>query len=187
MYDRIELGMLAVQALGLGGLAWYTAETRKMRLASQRQVEISQRLIDAAMLQVEGLSRPCLTLWSDLRDGADAILDMHGAVGTTKARADQGSFVAQNIGNGPALNISYQMIRIDNRDRRVNTRYIQNLLATQKVTMLETLGLYAGEVEVVFEYESIGGRKYRTTLDMNHHVLTMLRFEEIRTTIETGH
>jgi len=31
-------------------------------------------LVVAAMEQVEGLSKPCLTLWSDLRDQADAIM-----------------------------------------------------------------------------------------------------------------
>lgn len=170
--------MLIVQALGLAGLVWYTLETRKMRLASQLQVTISQDLINAAMAQVEGLSKPCLTLWSGLRDGPDTVLEAHGAIGSTKARGDQGTFVVQNIGNGVALNVSYRMTRHEG-NHPVNTRYIQNVLASQKVPMTEALQQYTQEVPVEFDYESIGGRRYRSRIDMNHHVLTNLRFTEV--------
>jgi hypothetical protein len=33
--------------------------------------------------------------------------------------------------------------------------------------------------EATLEYESIGGRKYRSTITLNHHVITSYRFEEI--------
>ncbi len=58
------------------------------------------------MEQVEGLSKPCLTLWSDLRNQKDAMFENGGAIGSTKARDDQGDFVVQNIGNGFAMNIT---------------------------------------------------------------------------------
>jgi hypothetical protein len=79
MHDPVQEHMLlvqwlmfTVQFLGLIGLALYTWETHKTRKASQDQVRVSQGLIAAAMDQVEGLSKPCLTLWSGLRDGTDA-------------------------------------------------------------------------------------------------------------------
>src|ERR1035437_8710009 len=119
MHDPVQEHMLlvqwlmfTVQFLGLIGLALYTWETHKTRKASQDQVRVSQGLIAAAMDQVEGLSKPCLTLWSGLRDGTDAIQETGGAVGNTVARGDEGSFVLQNIGNGIALNVRYQFVRM---------------------------------------------------------------------------
>jgi hypothetical protein len=170
--------MLLVQALALVGLVWYTFETYRLRKSSERQVEISQDLINAAMAQVEGLSKPCLILLPDLRDGADTILEMHGAVGSTRVGRDQGRFVVRNIGNGVALNVSYRMERLEGA-LPVETRYIHTVPATEKVTMIETLNHYDREVLVVFEYESIGKRRYRSTIDMNHHVLTKFRFMEL--------
>jgi hypothetical protein len=172
--DHIQVAMLVVQILALTGLVWYTFETHKIRKASQQQVRISQDLIRAAMDQVEGLSKPCLTLWSDLRDAQDAIAELH-AVGNLRARLDRGNFALHNIGNGIALNINYRMVR---PDRPGQTRYLPNALAGQKITMPEPATAYGDEVEVIFEYQSIGDRHYRSTLRMDHHVLATFQFEE---------
>ena len=106
--------MLSVQILTLIGLAWYAIETMKIRTAAQQQVKASLDLIKAATDQVEGMSKPCLTLWGEVREGADAILEMHGAVGNIVARPDGGSYVALNIGNGVALNVQYSFTRLAN-------------------------------------------------------------------------
>jgi hypothetical protein len=111
-----------------------------------------------------------------LRDGPDAILEMHGAAGNIVARADRGSYVIWNIGNGVALNARYNFTR---PGHEYDPRYIPNILSTQKVTLVETLGGYNAEHEVTFDYESIGGRKYRTTINLNHHVITTFLFAEV--------
>ncbi len=181
MNNWIQDATLAVQALALLGLTWYAIETMKIRQAAQRQVETSLDLIRAATDQVEGMSKPCLTFWGDLRDGADAILGMHGAAGSIVARADQGGYVALNIGNGVALNIQYRFTRAtDDPARPRDMRYVPNIMPTQRVTLVETLGGYNGEHEVTFYYESIGGRRYRTTIRLNHHVITRFAFGEDR-------
>ena len=95
--------MLVVQALTLIGLVWYAIETRRIRRAAQRQVESSLALIKAANDQVEGMSKPCLTFWGELRDASNAILQMDGATGNIIAQADQGGYVALNIGSGVAF------------------------------------------------------------------------------------
>ena len=172
--------MLLVQALGLVGLGWYALETYRLRKVSQRQVEISQDLINAAMAQVEGLSKPCLTLSSELRDDADTVGEIY-AVGSLIARGNQGSFVVQNIGNGVALNVSYRMEQLEGTLPEA-TRYLPYVLTTRNPTMVETLNQYNRAVRVVFEYESIGKRRYRSTIEMNHHVLTSFRFIEIAPT-----
>jgi hypothetical protein len=86
--------MLGVQFVALVGLFWYCVETRKMREAAQDQVRISQDLIVAAMEQVEGLSKPCLTLDSELRDAADAIMGI-GVVGNTVPAGDRGGSLSE--------------------------------------------------------------------------------------------
>lgn len=180
MSDCIQTAMLAVQVIGVIGLFWYVIETMKIRRAAQKQLAASLDLIKAATAQVEGMSKPCLTLWGDLRDGNEAILNMHGAVGNIVARADQGSYVVLNIGNGVALNIKYRFTRPDDNPAHPrDARYIPNIFPAAKATLVETLGGYNAEHEVTFEYESIGGRKYLTKIRLNHHVITSFDFAEV--------
>lgn len=172
--------MLCVQILGLAGLSWYAIETMKIRRAAQKQVETSLALIKAANAQAEGAAKPCLTLWGELRDGADAILNMDGAVGNIVARPDQGSYVVLNIGNGVALNVRYRFTRPnDDPNHPRDMRYIPNLAPTGKATLVETLGGYNAEHDVTFRYESIGGRRYQTTIHLNHRVITTFDFSEV--------
>jgi hypothetical protein len=170
--------MLIVQALGVIGLAVYCFETYRIRKASQNQVTASQKIIQAATDQVEGLSKPCIAFSARLRDGADAIMEMHGAVGNLIVNPDGGSYVIHNIGNGPALNLRYFFTRPDVPDP--DWRYLAAVLATARATLIESLGLYNALHVATFEYESIGGRKYRSTINLNHHVITAFNFEEIR-------
>jgi hypothetical protein len=133
------------------------------------------------MDQVEGLSKPCLTLYSGLRDGADAIMAMNGAVGNTVARGDQGSFVLQNIGNGIALNVRYQFLRVPREEvaRQHHEHYLQHILATQKVTMPEPMTAYGDNWELHLEYQSIGGRRYNSIVTISNYVLTAFVFNPI--------
>jgi hypothetical protein len=84
MNDPVQLVTLWISVGTLGGLIWYCVETRRMRIAAQKQIAISQDLMKAANDQVEGLSKPCLALDSDLRDASDAIMGI-GVVGNTVA------------------------------------------------------------------------------------------------------
>lgn len=179
---HIQILMLVVQAAALVGLIVYCRETIKIRQASENQVKLSQGLFKSSMDQVEALSRPCVMFQAELRDGADAIMEMHGAVGGLVARPDQGSYVIQNNGNGVALNLKYYITRgIPEFDRPEirRMRYLPAIPATVRVTLVETLGAYNEEHDAIFEYESIGGRKYRSKMKLNHHVITEFVFEEI--------
>jgi hypothetical protein len=173
----IQLMMLIVQTLGAIGLFVYCIETYRIRKASQDQVTASQELIKAAMDQVEGPLKPCITFAARLRDGTDAILEMHGAVGNLIVDPDQGNYVIRNIGNGAALNLRYFFTRPDVRNP--DWRYVPIVLATGRATLVETLGFYNTEHEATFEYDSIGGRKYRSTMSLNRHVITAFKFDEI--------
>ena len=166
----IHVLTLIVQTLTLGGLIWYAVETWKIRKAAQRQVKASND-------QVEGLSKPCLTFVGELRDGNDVILEMHGAAGNVIAKAYAGSYVIVNVGSGVALNIRYQFTR---PDHPTEPRYIPLLASRAEASLIEPVAAYNAEHQVTFDYESVGGRKYRTTTQLNHRVITAFRFEEIR-------
>ncbi len=157
--------MLFVQFAGLLGLIWYAIETYRLR--------------KVAMDQVEGLSKPCLTLCSEPRDARQVILErFEGVIGSTVVRDNGGAFIVQNIGNGVALNISYQFILVSPPAGHLDfePRYIQNILAAQPLTIAEPVSAYPGHYKLIFHYESIGGRKYETVVAMNRHVLTGFKF-----------
>jgi hypothetical protein len=185
MNDPIQLGMLIVQVIGLLGLFWYAWETRAMRKASQEQVNISQALISAAMDQVEGLSKPCLALCGELRDPSDVIWasSTRRNIGSMIVRKVDGKFVVENIGNGVALNVEYSSRQINPPDNRLVPRlagYLQNVLSGSNVKMAEPVTPFEqGEYEIIFLFQSIGGRQYRTTVTMNDRVLTKFEFKEV--------
>ncbi len=71
---------LVIQALLLGGLIWYSIETRRIRIVSTAQLE--------------ALQAPCLTLVATLREGSEAVLDTAGARGTLVLDFNEGFFLA---------------------------------------------------------------------------------------------
>lgn len=81
--NHIQLLMLVVQTLALIGLFAYCVETHRMRKAAQNQLKNSTD-------QLESYSKPCITFWSELREGEDVILQIHGATGNLVARPDGG-------------------------------------------------------------------------------------------------
>jgi hypothetical protein len=177
----VQIWMLTIQLLALLGLIWYTVVTRGIRKASQDQVRVSQDLIRAAMDQVEGLSKPCITLSSRVRDGADTILEV-GAVGSLVAWGPQGFFALENIGNGIALNVSYEFMPGNRAPERIrpNRRYVQNVLASHSISMVESIHQFTGEWEVRFDYESIGGMKYQSIVSLTESILTHFQYESVK-------
>jgi hypothetical protein len=107
---------------------------------------------------------------------------MGRAVGNLVARDRGGFFLVENIGNGVALNVSYEFIhRHDPRGGRKRERYIPNILGGQCISLVEALSSYrATENEIIFNYESIGGRKYKTTVTIVNLVLTSMVFESLK-------
>jgi hypothetical protein len=132
------------------------------------------------MDQVEGLSKPCITLSSRVRDGAGTILE-EGAVGSLVAWGPQGFFGLENIGSGVALNVSYEFIPGNRAPVRLRPggRYLQNVSASHSIPMVESIDQFIGEWEVRFEYESIGGRKYRSIVSLAEKVLTRFQYESV--------
>jgi hypothetical protein len=165
--NHIQLMILFVQALTLISLIVYCVQTFKLRKTAQEQVE--------------GMSKPCLIFLGELRDGADAILETHGATGNVVARGDQGSYVVQNIGSGVALKVHYCFSRNTDRiDQPRSFLHVPYILPSAKISLVETLGGYCEQHEVTLYYESISGREYLSTIQLNNHVITSFAFAEVR-------
>lgn len=164
----IQFTVMIIYAVTLVVLAVYTWETHKLRIA--------------AWEQVESLSKPCLTLWAKLRDGADAILEMDGAVGNLDLRANDAQFVVHNIGNGVALNVRYVFRSLEAGAAQDKTeRYFVRVLAGEKISMPEPINAssYSGAYELVFWFESIGGTKYESVTRLQRRTLTQFTFNKV--------
>jgi hypothetical protein len=168
MADFVQVVNCIVAVVALFVLIRYTAETRRIR--------------ESAQAQVESMAKPCLTLWAKLRDPTDAILDMHDAVGAMVVRGSDAQFVVQNIGTGIALNVSYYFRALDTAQHPEKPGYLFYVLQGQPIQLPEPLNAtpYAGNCEVVFRFQSIGGRWYQSTTTINNRVLTKFTFETVK-------
>lgn len=169
MNEYIPLLNFFVGVLTLGVLFWYAWLTMKLK--------------NAATEQVEAMAKPCLTIWAKLRSPVEAIQNIHGAVGGTVVRTDDGTFVAENIGTGVALNVTYRFNNLDapDRNRLQEKSYLLNVLPRQRIAMPEPVNAsrYSGNCEVIFSFESIGGRHYQSTVTLNNKVLTAFRLKAV--------
>jgi hypothetical protein len=166
--DNLPLANFILGVVTLVVVFWYAWETMRLR--------------KAAMDQIEAMAKPCLTFWAKLRNQADAIQGANGAVGAMVARGDDyANFVVQNIGTGVALNVTYRFNNLDSpgRNRTRDKCYLVNVLPKARISMPEPMNasMYSGNCEVVFGFESIGGRHYESTVTMKNHVLTAFRLK----------
>ena len=164
LFSIIGLGLTLILAvISLCYLIKYTNETVKLRALAQDQVEAP--------------NKPCLTLATKLRDFRDTIVRQDGAVGSLEIESVDACFVLENIGTGVVLNASY-FFRKDSTNH--SKRYLPNVKVGQRIQMPEPINVsaYSGECKVVFEYESISGRKYESTVSLNNHVLTRFDFRQ---------
>lgn len=171
--ECIQLAALGVQILTLAGLVWYAIETWKIRDAAQAQVKISQD-------QTESLARPCITLQGTIREGNDVIMERYDIAGNIVAAANAGSYVFQNIGTGPAFNVRYHFTRPGIANEDLGERYIPHIKSGTPVALPEMHTAYFDQHTVTVDYESIGKRKYRTTLTLRQRVITSFEFEEVK-------
>lgn len=181
---KVEGGMLIVSTLTLGFLIWYAIETFKLRKAAELQIATSKNLLHAAMEQAEGIARPCITLASKLRDREQTMNEEFGVKAISVVKDYKGFLAVRNVGNGLALNISYRFKRVDDPNYpnhlKGNDSYLQRLHAEREIRLpLPVTLMKLGDWDVVFEFESLGGRKYRKAVRVQANVLSGIRFEQI--------
>ncbi|MDQ6700027.1 MAG: hypothetical protein M3Z36_07560, partial [Acidobacteriota bacterium] len=130
-----------LQAAALVALVLYACETWKIRKAAQEQSE--------------GLHKPCVTLVAEPRDLDAMLLEMDEVRGGTIIKAVQGSVALQNIGNGPAINVSYELRASEQMQPRASS-YLQNIPAGNIFVIgLGTQTLRFVECEFRVNYESL--------------------------------
>ena len=54
--------------------------------------------------------------------------------------------------------------------------YLVNVVPGQPVTLPQPINAFPGKFELAFQFESIGGKRYRSTVTVNDYVLTDFRF-----------
>lgn len=180
--DVIKIGNFIVGIATLLVLFWYAIETWKLRKAAQDQIAVSHELLKAANDQAEGVSKPCLTIRAQLRDASHSILHMDGAVGGSVVKDEGGHFVAINVGTGVALNVRY-LFRVhrdsDQQWQAITTGYLQTISPNQQVQMALMVNAYAGDHEIEYRFQSLGGRWYESTVTIESRVLTKLGFKQL--------
>jgi len=187
--DAIANNMLWIQGFGLfvsiatlGVLIWYTIETFKLRKSAEAQIKLSGDMLRAASDQAEGTSKPCMTIRQTLRDASQTLLHMDDAVGGVVIDDESGKYVAINVGNGLALNVSYFFkYRREANDpwTKVTGSYLPNVLPNQKIMIALMVNAHAGDHQITFLFQSLGGRWYESTLLIRSRVIIDFGFQQL--------
>jgi hypothetical protein len=170
----VNTGMLFVQLLALVGLVFYVRYTRDLREAAKEQTTASQNLLRAANDQAEGIARPCMTIRQKLRDASKTLLDMDDAVGGVVIDDESAQYVAMNIGNGLALNVSYffkHRREADQPWKKITGSYLPNVLPNQKIMLALPVNAYPGDHGITFFFQSSGGRWYESSVVIRSKVI----------------
>lgn len=174
-------------AIWLEGLAlvlifiWDRLDNRKQHEETLAQLKVSQQQVEVSLEQVEASHKPVVAFSTASRNPEEAVLDMGGAVGGMIVRCPGGNAEVRNIGSGPAFNIRYGATHnIEGATEQGPSGYLVDILPGENFSTPIPLGiLKAQEWEVVFTYESLSGRKYRTKCTINDLVLTNVIFERV--------
>jgi hypothetical protein len=141
-----------------GGLIWYCIETYKIRKISQ--------------VQLEAMHAPCITFHATPRNAVEAVLEMDAARGAMILDFDDGDAMFKNIGNGPAVNISYALLPLD-AGRAVPAGYVSFLPNGARCTVPISRNTLVGRhYNCVIKYESLSQTRYETRLTIRSLVLT---------------
>jgi hypothetical protein len=157
--EWISMTGVVVQVLLFAGLIWYCVETRGIRRASQAQVEATHA--------------PCLTFHATPREAVEAILGMDDARGAMILDFDTGDAVLKNIGNGPAVNISYVLTPKDIGGGPRLDGYVAFVPNGARCTVPISRNILVNRhYDCVIQYESLSQTRYATRLTIGRLVLT---------------
>jgi hypothetical protein len=148
--DWLAAAGVLIQLLLFGGLVWYCFETRQMRIAAEAQLE--------------ALHTPCVTFVATPREGADAVLEADGARGAMVLDFIAGDAMLINIGNGPAVNISYVLTARDNAHGAPDG-YVSSIPPRIRASVPISRSILRGRrFDCLIQYESLSRRRYETRL-----------------------
>jgi hypothetical protein len=158
--------------LNAGLIAWYLWETRKMRMAAEKQVSKSQDLVDAAQKQL-----------------TTSLAQTEAQIRPALAVRLQGGIQLQNVGNGTAVNVAFSLL--DDLAGEINWAPRLNIVSEAVASYLER-GEDPGRRAVLADrhfgpdhglqlrYQSLSGKKYVSliTFGMDGRVIRTRFVEE---------
>lgn len=162
----MQLVNTIISGLTLIAVVWYVRETLKIRKAAEEQVE--------------GLQKPCLMLSTEARELDEVVLQMDDTAGAMIVGQSRGRIAVENIGSGPAINISCRLKATDFRNQEsavTHESYLQNLSPRgvfETAVPRETLRFV--DYDFSLSYESLSGRSYETVISIKDLVLTRSTF-----------
>lgn len=163
---------ILIQCLIFIGLIWYACETWKLRKTSQEQNETMQK--------------PCLVLSVEERDYFNAKLSQGGNNAGDKklSKGKPNQYLLRNIGNGPALNVRYEVQYLGESKAQPAHSYLPY------VSQLKQEGIYlsssefneTSDSEITLSYGSLGKRCYESKIRIHREngslVAVDFRFRE---------
>lgn len=145
------------------------------------QLTVSQKQLEASLEQVEASHKPFVAFSTAPRNAEEAVLEMGGAVGGMVVRCPGGNAEVGNVGSGPAINVRYHATHnVEGATEQGPNGYLAGILPGEKFLTPIPRGILQGSKwEIVFTYESLSGRKYRTKSTVDDLVLTNVGFERV--------
>jgi hypothetical protein len=172
LYMHYHWVSLAIQVIALIALIVYAWDTRRIKKASQEQAESAQK--------------PCLVLVTDSRDFDETVLETNGAAGGAVIAPRNGNVALQNVGNGPALNVSYDFRPLDPSNISRPHGYLPNIMVGKSLVLAVPRGILdAQDYEVVFQYDSMSRQRYQSRIVITKKVVTAFRFGPATSGIST--
>lgn len=111
-----------------------------------------------------------MTIRHKIRNATDTLLAADGAVSSVVVDDDQGQYVAMNIGNGPALNVSYYFrFRRDSGEAwqsGPDPSYLPSVSTLQTPLLALLVNGRGDEHQIMFLFQSLGGRWYESVVSI---------------------
>ncbi len=160
-YPWLQVASLVVLSLTFLAIVWYSWETNRLKKAARDQVE--------------ALYAPCVTIQFWPRNLEDAIMEMGGMAGDVVVKPAAGQIALINVGNGPALNVSYTFEQTGLGQGATPIRGNGKIHIIPKGESFPThvpIGIFTINVfKFTATYESMSGQKYEATGTVNRLVL----------------
>jgi hypothetical protein len=174
-------------AIWLEGIAlvaiffWDRLDSRADHQRMMAQMKISRDQVKASQDQVEASHKPFVMFSTEPRRAEEEVLEFGSIVGGMLIWCPGGSAELGNVGSGPAVNIRYTATPTnpDSTIARPSGYLVGMLPGNLFLTPIPRGILEGNEWEIVIDYESLSGRKYKTTTLVNDLVLTNIKFEAV--------
>jgi hypothetical protein len=179
--DRLPGLQTAIQVLLFVGLAAYTYFTYGVMITARDQVRVSQKQATLMLDQMEASQRPCLTLSMSKRKSHEIALGrLAGVQGSQVLHMPDDKLHLINIGNGPALNVDFDVIEAGQKASLDRDGHLLHVLPAEEFPLYVSNGIpLGGEWCFVATFESRTGQRYKTQISVFDRVPKSFKFDPI--------